>query len=168
MDFVSRTRRHSSEGMGIEGSSASAGAARQARDRLGRPRIGKVPSHAWSPSSTTPPLRTAARRAARELGYTRMWSIHPNQIRPIVEAFSPDEQQIDQASAILLAAAQADWAPISHGGVLHDRASYRCSGRCCNGRTRPDARCPPKWRHGSDTACVPSSAFPSFSRVTTV
>ena len=70
-------------------------------------------------------MRTAARRAAREFGYTRMWSIHPSQIRPILEAFSPDEQQIDTASAILLAAAKADWAPISHQGALHDRASYR-------------------------------------------
>jgi hypothetical protein len=29
------------------------------------------------------------------------------------------------AAEILTAAAGADWAPISHGGVLHDRASYR-------------------------------------------
>ena len=85
-----------------------------------------MPSHCVvTEFNDTAALRTAARRAAREFGYTRMWSIHPSQIRPIIEAFAPDEQQIDQASAILLAAAQADWAPINHGGVLHDRASYR-------------------------------------------
>jgi citrate lyase subunit beta/citryl-CoA lyase len=67
----------------------------------------------------------AALKAARELGYTRMWSIHPDQIRPILEAMAPSESQIDQASAIILAAQAAEWAPISHAGQLHDRASYR-------------------------------------------
>ena len=88
--------------------------------------FGKVPSHSVVTEFSNPDaMRTAARRAAREFGYTRMWSIHPSQIRPILEAFSPDERQIDTAAVILLAAARADWAPISHGGVLHDRASYR-------------------------------------------
>ena len=88
--------------------------------------FGKVPSHCVvTEFSDTAALRMAARRAARDFGYTRMWSIHPSQIRPILEAFAPDERQIDTAAAILLAAAQADWAPISHGGALHDRASYR-------------------------------------------
>ena len=34
-------------------------------------------------------MQGAASRAAREFGYTRMWSIHPAQIRPILEAFGP-------------------------------------------------------------------------------
>jgi citrate lyase beta subunit len=38
-------------------------------------------------------------RAARELGHTRLWSIHPAQIRPIVAAFRADE--VDAAIAIL-------------------------------------------------------------------
>ena len=38
---------------------------------------------------------------------------------------STAEAQIDQASEIILAAQAADWAPISHAGQLHDRASYR-------------------------------------------
>ena len=67
----------------------------------------------------------AATRAAREFGYTRMWSIHPAQIRPIVAAFQPRADEVDAALAILDAAARADWAPIRHGQVLHDRASYR-------------------------------------------
>jgi citrate lyase subunit beta/citryl-CoA lyase len=70
-------------------------------------------------------FRAAARRAARELGYTRMWSIHPDQIRGVLEAFAPNERDIAVASDILLAAARAQWAPISHGGKLEDRASYR-------------------------------------------
>ena len=70
-------------------------------------------------------MRSAARRAAREFGYTRMWSIHPSQIRPILEAFAPDERQVDEATRLLLAAERAEWAPISFDGSLHDRASYR-------------------------------------------
>jgi citrate lyase subunit beta/citryl-CoA lyase len=38
---------------------------------------------------------------------------------------APSEAQIDQASQIILAAQAANWAPISHAGQLHDRASYR-------------------------------------------
>lgn len=54
-----------------------------------------------------------------------MWSIHPNQILPIVEAMRPDTAEVDRAAAILLAARAADWGPIRHEGQLHDRASYR-------------------------------------------
>jgi citrate lyase subunit beta/citryl-CoA lyase len=54
-----------------------------------------------------------------------MWSIHPSQIRPIVEALAPDERDIVNATKIIAAAARADWAPVSFEGVLHDRASYR-------------------------------------------
>jgi citrate lyase subunit beta/citryl-CoA lyase len=87
---------------------------------------GKVPSHCVvTEFKNTGALRLAAQKAANELGYTRMWSIHPDQIRPILEAMAPSEAQIDQASSIILAAQAAQWAPISHGGQLHDRASYR-------------------------------------------
>ena len=54
-----------------------------------------------------------------------MWSIHPAQIRPILEAMAPTESEIERASEIILAAQAAQWAPISHAGQLHDRASYR-------------------------------------------
>lgn len=88
--------------------------------------FGKVPSHCVvTEFNDAAALRQAACRAAQQLGYTRMWSIHPAQIRPILEAFAPDERQIDEATAILLAAQQAHWGPISHQGRLHDRASYR-------------------------------------------
>jgi citrate lyase subunit beta/citryl-CoA lyase len=70
-------------------------------------------------------LRAAAQKASRQLGYQRMWSIHPDQIRPIVEAFAPTAAETDQATEILLAAQAAHWAPISHRDTLHDRASYR-------------------------------------------
>lgn len=70
-------------------------------------------------------LAKAAERAANELGYTRMWSIHPDQIPVIIEAFAPVTADVDDAVEILVAAQAAHWAPISHEGVLHDRASYR-------------------------------------------
>jgi citrate lyase subunit beta/citryl-CoA lyase len=54
-----------------------------------------------------------------------MWSIHPSQIRPILEAFAPDENQIRVATQIITAAVAAAWAPVSIDGALHDRASYR-------------------------------------------
>ena len=87
---------------------------------------GKVPSHSVvTEFKDTAAFRLAAQRAAREFGYTRMWSIHPDQIRPILEAFAPSAQDIETATRILQAAARADWAPISFGGKLEDRASYR-------------------------------------------
>ncbi|MGH8859121.1 MAG: HpcH/HpaI aldolase/citrate lyase family protein, partial [Polaromonas sp.] len=87
---------------------------------------GKVPSHCVvTEFNDTVAMTSAARRAARELGYTRMWSIHPNQIRPILEAFAPSEREIEVATKIIASAARSDWAPISFDGTLHDRASYR-------------------------------------------
>ncbi len=87
---------------------------------------GKVPSHSViTEFSDTEAMRLAARRASREFGFTRMWSIHPAQIRPILDALAPDARDIETASQIILAADAVDWAPISHAGQLHDRASYR-------------------------------------------
>jgi citrate lyase subunit beta/citryl-CoA lyase len=73
----------------------------------------------------TQALAAAADMACKLLGYTRMWSIHPSQIKPIVEAFSPTAAELDQAVAIIRAAEDARWAPIQHKDTLHDRASYR-------------------------------------------
>ena len=87
---------------------------------------GKVPSHCVvTEFNDTAAMQAAATRASQELGYTRMWSIHPAQIRPILQAFAPRQDDIDDASKIIAAAAGADWAPISFDGKLHDRASYR-------------------------------------------
>jgi citrate lyase subunit beta/citryl-CoA lyase len=87
---------------------------------------GKVPSHCVvTEFNDMAAMRAAAQRAAHELGCTRMWSIHPSQIRPILEAMAPDNAAIEVASEIVLAAYAAQWAPISHQGHLQDRASYR-------------------------------------------
>ncbi len=87
---------------------------------------GKVPSHCVvTEFRDASALHVAASKASRELGYTRMWSIHPAQIRPILNAFAPAMSEVQEATDILVAAAAQDWAPISYKGVLHDRASYR-------------------------------------------
>ncbi|MBM3389769.1 MAG: CoA ester lyase [Betaproteobacteria bacterium] len=86
----------------------------------------KVPSHSVvTEFKDMASLSQAARRAAQELGYTRMWSIHPDQIHPIVAAFTPSVDEVEQALEILLAAEAAHWAPVRHLDTLHDRASYR-------------------------------------------
>lgn len=66
-----------------------------------------------------------ARRARDQLGFLRMWSVHPIQIRPIVDAMQPDFSEVERACAILLAAQRASWGPIQHQGALQDRATYR-------------------------------------------
>ncbi len=87
---------------------------------------GKVPSHCVvTEFGDMDAIQIAARQASHVLGYTRMWSIHPSQIRPILEAFSPSEQAIQEAADIISNAWRVDWAPISFAGKLHDRASYR-------------------------------------------
>jgi citrate lyase subunit beta/citryl-CoA lyase len=87
---------------------------------------GKVPSHCVvTEFKHAAALQAAATRAAREFGYTRMWSIHPSQVQAIVEAFSPTAAEVDQAIEILLEAQAAHWAPVRHRDTLHDRASFR-------------------------------------------
>ncbi|MDZ4104326.1 MAG: aldolase/citrate lyase family protein [Hydrogenophaga sp.] len=87
---------------------------------------GKVPSHCVvTEFKDLAALQNAAHKAARELGYTRMWSIHPDQIRPILAAFAPLAREVDTAAALIERAIAADWAPVQFEGRLHDRASYR-------------------------------------------
>jgi citrate lyase subunit beta/citryl-CoA lyase len=86
----------------------------------------KTPSHCVvTEFKDTKSLQAAAETACRQLGYTRMWSIHPNQVRAIVAAFSPTAAEVEQAIEIITAAQKAGWAPIQHNQTLHDRASYR-------------------------------------------
>ena len=87
---------------------------------------GKVPSHCVvTEFKDSAALAAAARMASQRMGYTRMWSIHPAQVRPIVDAFAPAAADVEQALQIISAAQAAQWAPIRHGDTLHDRASYR-------------------------------------------
>lgn len=86
----------------------------------------KVPSHCVvTEFKHARALMDAATMACRHFGFTRMWSIHPSQVRTIVDAFTPSVAEVDQAVEIILAAQAAQWAPIRHHDTLHDRASYR-------------------------------------------
>lgn len=87
---------------------------------------GVIPTHNVSVELRDHELvRDDARRAREELGFLRMWSIHPNQIMPIVEAMRPDFSEVREAGEIMVAAQDADWGPIQYAGKLHDRASFR-------------------------------------------
>ena len=87
---------------------------------------GVVPAHnVTTELSDVAVIRHDAERARKEFAYLRMWSIHPNQILPIIAAMQPDFSEVEEALHILVAAQDADWGPIQHSGRLHDRASYR-------------------------------------------
>jgi citrate lyase subunit beta / citryl-CoA lyase len=87
---------------------------------------GVVPSHNVSLDLASPyNVFRDAWRARSDFGFLRMWSIHPTQIQPIIDAMKPDLGEVADASEILLAAQRADWGPIRHHGELHDRATYR-------------------------------------------
>ncbi|MGC4366207.1 HpcH/HpaI aldolase/citrate lyase family protein [Hydrogenophaga sp. R2] len=147
MDFVSA---HGgaipSDGMGVKGQFSHPLVLRAKLDIASACHAhGKVPSHCVvTEFRDTAALQAAARRAARELGYTRMWSIHPDQIRPILAAFAPADDEIDQAATVIDRAAAVQWAPVQVDGRLHDRASYRYYWQLLErahrtGRTIPDA-----------------------------
>src|SRR6187549_3025037 len=114
MDFVSA---HGgaipSEGMGVQGQFTHPLVVRAKLEIASACHAhAKVPSHCVvTEFKDQAALASAARRAATELGFTRMWSIHPDQIRPILEAFAPGEREVDTATQIIAAAARADWAP---------------------------------------------------------
>jgi citrate lyase subunit beta/citryl-CoA lyase len=87
---------------------------------------GVVPAHNVSLDLKSPyNVFRDAWRARNDFGFLRMWSIHPSQIQPIVDAMKPDLGEVADASEILLAAQRANWGPIQYQGELHDRATYR-------------------------------------------
>lgn len=128
MDFVSA---HGgaipASAMGVEGQFAHP-LVRRAKMELASAchAFGKIPAHGVvTEFRDTQAVLRAAEYASRELGFTRMWSIHPDQIEPILSAFAPAAEDVVRAAEIIDAAEAADWGPISHQGYLHDRASYR-------------------------------------------
>ena len=128
MDFVSAHRGAiPSSGMGVEGQFSHPLVVRAKLEIAAACHgHGKTPSHCVvTEFKDMAALAAAATRASRQLGYTRMWSIHPGQVRTIVEAFAPTAAEVDQAIEIIHAAQAARWAPIRHRDTLHDRASFR-------------------------------------------
>ncbi|MGG7607714.1 HpcH/HpaI aldolase/citrate lyase family protein [Massilia sp. BKSP1R2A-1] len=87
---------------------------------------GKVASHnVTTDIKDSAVVANDAQRAGAEFGFTRMWSIHPDQIKPILKAFMPRLSEVNEATNILTEAMNAGWGPIAQHGRLHDRASYR-------------------------------------------
>jgi citrate lyase subunit beta / citryl-CoA lyase len=87
--------------------------------------FGLTPAHAVTLELTREAALRDARMARELFGYTRMYSIHPQQIDGIIEAMSPSTAELDQAAEILERARAANWGPIAWQGKLHDAASYR-------------------------------------------
>jgi citrate lyase subunit beta/citryl-CoA lyase len=89
-------------------------------------RFGKTPSHnVCTEIHQLEILQEDCLTAKDLLAYTRKWSIHPNQIPVIVDSFSPQIDDVEEAVKILEAASEKNWGPIQFAGKLHDRASYR-------------------------------------------
>ncbi|MBX7144216.1 MAG: CoA ester lyase [Oligoflexia bacterium] len=66
-----------------------------------------------------------AQIARTRYGFTRMWSIHPSQIEPIIKAMRPSEDEVTVATRVIEGAIRAHWGPIKLDNTLHDRASFR-------------------------------------------
>ncbi len=86
----------------------------------------KIPAHNVTVDFRNPQQALHDARMARtQFGFMRMWSIHPDQIEPIICGMSPSDDEVLEAEEILAKAASAKWGPIEHDGRLHDRASFR-------------------------------------------
>jgi citrate lyase subunit beta/citryl-CoA lyase len=64
-------------------------------------------------------LRAAARRA-RASGYDGKWALHPTQIEPLNEVFTPTEEELERARAVLDALEQARGGDGRAGAVMLD------------------------------------------------
>jgi citrate lyase subunit beta / citryl-CoA lyase len=69
--------------------------------------------------------------AKNRFGFSRMWSIHPAQIEPILNALTPDFSNIALSQRIIELGASAQWSPIAMEGILYDRASFRYHWQLC-------------------------------------
>ena len=87
---------------------------------------GLVPTHNVTTAIEDPNIAANdAHRARHEFGFLRMWSIHPSQIEPILNAMRPSAEELATAQTILCAAQEVNWGPIRYQGILHDRGSFR-------------------------------------------
>ena len=75
----------------------------------------------------------AAARSAAALGFDGKWVVHPDQIRVVNEAFTPDRQQYEQAELIVAAYASAASdqrrGAVTLGDEMIDAASHRLASR---------------------------------------
>jgi citrate lyase subunit beta/citryl-CoA lyase len=71
----------------------------------------------------------ARARIVRALGYDGKWTIHPDQIAPVNEIFSPSREQFERARAMLDALARSDEGAALFDGEMIDEASRRMAER---------------------------------------
>jgi len=69
----------------------------------------------------------AAARLARALGYDGKWTVHPDQIEPLAEVFSPSAAEFERAAAMLAALEQGGSARFE--GEMIDEANRRMAER---------------------------------------
>ena len=88
---------------------------------------GKVASHKVKTDfKDVSMINVDEKRVYQECGFTRMWSIHPNKIKPIIEALIQSFLDIKDSIAILKKSAKInEWGSIEFKVHLHDRARYR-------------------------------------------
>lgn len=88
-------------------------------------RHGKIASHNVCTEFNDTQQISYDAQHARQMGFTRMWSIHPRQIELIHQQFAPQADELDEACALLQQAQNNQWGPIQFDSRLHDKASYR-------------------------------------------
>lgn len=71
-----------------------------------------------------PGLRRSAERA-RALGYDGKWALHPRQVEPLTELFTPGEAEIERARAVLAALDDATRGAVALDGEMVDEASRK-------------------------------------------
>ena len=72
-------------------------------------------------------LRVEARRA-RALGFDGKWALHPSQVEPLNEVFSPQPEEVERAAAILAALESAEASgrgAVMLNGEMIDEASRK-------------------------------------------
>lgn len=70
-------------------------------------------------------IKDDAYTAYTKYGFSRMSSIHPAQIDPILAGFSLSDNDIEEAFEIIKYAESKNWKPIMHKGLFYDLPSYK-------------------------------------------
>lgn len=71
-----------------------------------------------------PGLQRSAERA-RALGYDGKWALHPRQIAPLEETFTPSAAEVERARAVLAALEGGDRGAVALDGEMVDEASRK-------------------------------------------
>jgi citrate lyase subunit beta/citryl-CoA lyase len=78
----------------------------------------------WAKLGDLDGLRASARRS-RSFGFEGKWVVHPDQIAPVEQVFTPTEEEIREAEAILASFAVAGTGAARLGGEMVDEATRK-------------------------------------------